>query len=122
VPLPEAAAAGSWVFGLQQNGATRSNLALYNASGNQGPVTLQFDVFDGDTGRKVASSAPVALSPGQWKQFNSVLKTWGLSNGYVRVTRISGKAGWGAYGVVNDGGSPGSGTGDGSFVAMTPGP
>jgi hypothetical protein len=122
VPLPETAAAGSWVFGLQQNGATRSNLALYNASGNQGPVTLQFDVFDGDTGRKAATSPPVALSPGQWKQFNSVLKTWGLSNGYVRVTRISGKAGWGAYGVVNDGGSPGSGTGDGSFVAMTPGP
>ncbi len=122
VPLPEAASAESWVFGLQQNGTTRSNLALYNASGNQGSVTLQFDVFDGDSGQKVATSAPVTLSPGQWKQYNAVLKNWQLSNGYVRVTRTSGKAGWGAYGVLNDGATPGAGTGDGSFVGMTPGP
>ena len=85
-------------------------------------MTLQFDVFDGETGQKAATSAPVTLSPGQWKQFNSVLTTWKLSSGYVRVTRTTGKAGWGAYAVLNDGSTPGAGTGDGSFVGMTPGP
>jgi hypothetical protein len=122
VPLPETASSESWVFGLQQNGTTRSNLALFNASGNQGSVTLQFDVFDGDTGQKVATSAPVTLTPGQWKQYNSVLGLWKLSNAYVRVTRTSGRASWGTYAVLNDGAAPGGGTGDGSFVGMTPGP
>jgi len=122
VPLGESAAAEAWIFGLQQNDTTRSNLALLNASGSQGPITLQIDVFDGDSGQSVATGIPVALQPGQWTQFNAFLKGWGLSNGYVRVTRTSGRAGWVAYGVLNDGSAPGAGTSDGSYVVLTPGP
>jgi hypothetical protein len=119
VPLAGTASSDAWVFGLRQNANMRSNLALLNASGNQGSVTLVYDVFDGDTGLKVARSNPVTLGPGQWTQVNTVLKSYGLSNGYVHVLRTDGKAGWVTYGVLNDGAVPGTGTGDGSFLAMT---
>ena len=39
---------------------------------------------------------------------NAILKTFGLANGYVRVTRTAGTAPWVAYGVVNDGAIPGA--------------
>ncbi len=119
VPLAGTASSDAWVFGLRQDATMRSNLGLLNASGNQGPVTLVYDVFDGDTGTKVARSKPVTLGPGQWTQVNTVLKTYGLSNGYVHVIRTDGKAGWVTYGVLDDGAVPGAGTGDGSFLTMT---
>jgi len=117
--LTETAAAEGWVFGLKQDAETRSNLGLLNASGNQGTITLAYDVFDGETGQKVATSAPISLGPGQWTQVNAVLKRFGIANGYVRVFRTAGTAGWAAYGVLNDGAVPGAGTGDGSYVPMT---
>jgi uncharacterized repeat protein (TIGR03803 family) len=118
--LPAATASKeAWVFGLRQDGTARSNLALLNARTNQGPVTLAFDVFDGETGLKVATSRPVTLGPGQWTQLNAVLRSYGLANGYVRVFRTAGTGPWAAYGVLNDGAVPGAGTGDGSFLAMT---
>jgi len=91
-------------------------------SGSQGAITLQIDVFDGDSGRAVATGIPVALAPGSGRSSNAILKGWALSNGYVRVTRTAGRAGWVAYGVLNDGSAPGAGTSDGSYVVMTPGP
>ena len=91
---------------------------MLNASSNLGPVSLRYDVFDGSTGAK-AGGASVQLYPGQWMQVNAILKTFGLANGYVRVTRTAGTAPWVAYGVLNDGAVPGAGTGDGSFIGMT---
>ena len=40
-----------------------------------------------------------------------------LSNGYVRIERVKGSAPYYAFGVVNNGGQPGTGTGDGAFIA-----
>lgn len=42
-----------------------------------------------------------------------------VPNGYVRIRRTAGTAPWYAYGVINDGGSPGQRTGDGSYVPGT---
>ncbi|HSB63255.1 MAG TPA: hypothetical protein VLJ18_03770, partial [Thermoanaerobaculia bacterium] len=121
VTLAESASGEAWVFGLQQNAANRSNFAMLNAASNLGPVSLRYDVFDGSTGTK-AGGASVQLYPGQWMQVNAILKTYGLANGYVRVTRTAGTAPWVAYGILNDGAVPGAGTGDGSFIGMTPAP
>jgi hypothetical protein len=82
---------------------------------------LRYDVFDGFTGVK-AGGASVKLYPGQWMQVNSILRNFGLANGYVRVTRTAGTAPWVAYGILNDGAAPGAGTGDGSYRGMTPVP
>ncbi|MEO8056533.1 MAG: hypothetical protein ABI768_15335, partial [Acidobacteriota bacterium] len=118
VALAETASASAWVFGLQQNAASRSNLGLLNAATNLGTISLRYDVYDGATGT-MAGGATVSLYPGQWAQVNTILKTFGLTNGYVRVTRTAGTAPWVAYGVLNDGSAPGAGTGDGSFIGMT---
>jgi uncharacterized repeat protein (TIGR03803 family) len=118
VALAETASSSAWVFGLQQDAASRSNLGLLNAATNLGTITLRYDVYDGATGT-MAGGATVSLFPGQWTQVNTILKNYGLANGYVRVTRTAGTAPWVAYGVLNDGAAPGAGTGDGSFIGMT---
>ena len=66
-------------------------------------------------------TANVTLQPGQWFQWNEILKASGLRQGYVRVFRVSGTSPFLAYGVVNDGGSGRPGTNDGSYVPMLPG-
>jgi hypothetical protein len=119
VTVPEAASSGAWVFGLQQNLSTRANLALLNASERGGPVTLQYEIWNGDTGTKAGTSDPIVLTPGKWLQINGVLSGFGVSNGWAKIVRLSGTAGWAAYGVLNDGATPGAGTGDGSYVGMT---
>ncbi|MBK9967055.1 MAG: hypothetical protein IPP07_20115 [Holophagales bacterium] len=116
---PSASTSDVWLFGLLQNADARTNLALANAAANLGPVTLRYSVFDGVTGAKVATSDPVTLGPGAWTQRNGFLSKWHLENGYVRVERVDGTAPFLAYAVVNDGGIPGKGTGDGSFVEMS---
>ncbi len=119
-PAPDVAPGEAWIFGLIQDAANRSNLAFLNAAANLGPVTLRYSVFDGETGRKVATSEPVTLGAGAWMQLNGVLSKWKVAQGYVKVERIDGTAPFLAYAVVNDGGVPGAGTGDGSYVEMIP--
>ncbi|HMM36978.1 MAG TPA: hypothetical protein PKA62_19915, partial [Thermoanaerobaculia bacterium] len=57
---------------------------------------------------------------GAWMQINGALSKWKVAQGYVKVERIGGTAPFLAYAVVNDGGVPGAGTGDGSYVEMIP--
>ena len=110
----------AWVFGLQQNATNRSNLAVVNIGNGSDSVTYRLDVYDGDTGRLAGSSPIQSLAPGGWFQVSSVLATYGVSNGYVRVVRLSGSSLIQAYGVVNDGATSTSGaTNDGSFVAFS---
>ena len=112
-----AASSEAWVYGLQQNGSNRSNLAVASLGDVGGALSFRVDVFDGDTGKLAGSTAPATLSPGGWAQLNAVLQPFNVSNGYAHVTRLSGSSRFAAYGVVNDGGTPGQGTSDGSFVA-----
>ncbi len=46
-----------------------------------------------------------------------MLQAFGVANGYVHVVKLSGNDHFLVYGVVNDGGAPGEGTSDGSYVA-----
>ena len=120
IPAPGASAAGgaeTWVFGLQQDAANRSNLAVACLGGSG--LAFRVDVFDGATGRLAGSSAVTPLPAGGWTQLNAVLGPFGLGNGWAHVVRVSGDGSLVAYGVVNDGASPSSGaTNDGSYVAM----
>lgn len=75
---------------------------------------------NGATGVLAGSTEVLALSPGGWTQLDGILSRFGLSNGYARVVRVSGSSPFVAYGVVNDGASPGSGgTNDGSYVTAS---
>ena len=115
----ETAWTNTWIFGLEQNATSRSNLAVVSV-GDGGPITYRLDVYDGDTGKLAGSSAVRNLAPGGWFQFSPVLAPFGIANGYVHVVRVSGASHFLAYGVVNDGATPTSGgTNDGSYVAFS---
>ncbi|HEX5854302.1 MAG TPA: PQQ-dependent sugar dehydrogenase [Thermoanaerobaculia bacterium] len=123
----EAALSETWIYGLKQDGLSRSNLAMTVVnppaafpSDNPPPSPMTVDFFDGDSGLfKGTSIVPLQLR-GDWKQVNSVLSSFGIRNGYVRVRAPAGNfQPFLAYGVVNDGAVPGQGTGDGSYLAMT---
>ncbi len=123
VPLvPEQIATTSaWVYGLQQNPETRTNLALVNAGFASGDSnTFRIELFDGATGRKVNTIDGITVESQGWVQIGSILDQYapGTTNGYTRVTRTAGKNPFIAYAVVNDGGQPGQRTGDGAFVSM----
>jgi PKD repeat protein len=112
------AASEAWVYGLKQDGDSRTNVAVAHGEPGGGPIVLQAQVFDGETGANAGGTGNVTLKAGQWFQWNQLLASVGLGQGYVRVFRVSGTSPFLAYGVVNDGGSERPGTNDGSYVPM----
>ncbi len=116
--------ADAWIYGLRENTSFRSNLAIVHAPGTatgatSGPVSVEIQVFDGDSGAPVGAPLARTLQPGEFVQYNSVLATTptGVTNGYARLRRTAGTDRFITYGVVNDGGSAGGGTSDGSFLS-----
>lgn len=106
----------SFLVALRQDELDRSNVALQNAgTALEGDVTLRLTVFSGDVASPSATVLPdVTLAPGGFRQISNVLVSNGLSlkNGYIRVDRVSGRAPYVAYAVIND-----QANSDGSFVA-----
>jgi len=114
-PNGASSTAGAWLFGLQQNGENRTNLALVNTGETDASVlSLHVDLYDGATG-SIARSFDVALGPKAWTQVNGVLSP-DISNGYARITRTGGTNPFFAYAVVVDGGVPQTRSDDGAFV------
>lgn len=110
----------AYVYGLVADEANRSNVAVVFAWQTAAQsVTLRLQVHDGDAGG-AAKGEPltVEFTDTGWKQFDGILKSAGVRNGWVEITRVSGDGWWGAYGVINDGGNPGERTGDGAYVPM----
>ena len=95
------------VFGLQQNAAQRSNLALVNAGPD--PVILRV-VLQGPNGEALSSPADQTLASFGWTQLDQPLLGQATS-GRAVITRVSGASPFSAYGVLND-----AVTSDGSFV------
>ncbi len=110
----------AWVYGLQQNSATRTNLAVVNAAVTNSPIRVRIEIYNGDTGTLVTRRDLGLYQPNEWRQIDRVLSTYapGVTNGYARLTVTEGDGTFFAYGVNNDGAAPGTGTSDGSYVAM----
>jgi hypothetical protein len=104
-----------YLCGLRQNATDRSNVAVINAGGpSEGDITLRLTVVSGDPANPKTQALPdITLSPGGFRQLSGILASngLGLTNGYVRVERISGSAPFFTYGVIND-----QANSDGSFV------
>ncbi|MBK9064362.1 MAG: hypothetical protein IPL89_14380 [Acidobacteria bacterium] len=104
-----------YLCGLRQNATDRSNVAVINAGGSSaGNITLRLTVVSGDPASPVSQALPdITLSPGGFSQVSGILGSNGLSvtNGYVKVERVSGTAPFYAYAVIND-----QANSDGSFV------
>ncbi|MBK9063739.1 MAG: hypothetical protein IPL89_11175 [Acidobacteria bacterium] len=108
---PDAASAGTLrVYALRESATDRSNVAVYNTSSQ--PVTVEVKAVSGDgSGASAIVAAADVLPAWGWKQYNRVLNTAGMTNGWVEVKRTSAAGSFSAYGVIND-----NGTNDGSFV------
>ena len=119
VPTTLALTGPSYVPGLRQNSSDRSNLAVQNmGTASQGSITLRLTVFSGTPGASSQTALPdVTLGPGDFYQITLILQSNGLnvSNGFVKVERISGTAPYYAYGVIND-----NANSDGSFIPAIP--
>ena len=118
-PAPARAAREAIVYGLRQDAAFRSNLAIADARTAGGPLDYVVELYDA----AVASTSPAAtftraLSPGEWVQIDRILSHAALSVAWARVRPASGRSDFVAYGVLNDGSAPGVGTSDGSYVPM----
>ncbi len=127
VPAGSATSGDAWIYGLREDASFRSNLTVVHApataSGTtSGPVSLEIQLYDGDSGGLAGAPLKQTLQPGASFQFNSILRytpvlvKLGIPNGYARVRRTAGTDRFIAYGVVNDGGSAGGGTSDGSLL------
>ncbi len=112
----------AWLYDLQQDADNRSNVALVNTGedGN-GADIFRIDLFDGSNGQKVHTIDGIFVGAHQWVQIGSILAKSGLptSQGYAHVIQTSGSNPFLTYAVINDGGQPGTGTGDGAFVASS---
>ena len=113
-----ASARDAWILGLQQGEGVRSNVAVSNAGIEGSDIDVRLQLFDGTTGRMVSEETLPTLRPREWYQKNAALGS--VRNGYCRLTVVKGTDAFLAYGVVNDGADPASGTNDGSYVAMEP--
>ena len=115
VPVATDALTGpSYLCGLRQNETDRTNVAVQHA-GASGNITLRLSIYSGDAALADPQRvSELALPPGGFKQFNSILHSEGLTldQGYVKIERISGDAPYYAYAVIND-----QVNSDGSYVA-----
>ena len=113
----------AWLYGLQQNGENRTNLALINTGETDPSVdTFRIELFNGDTGAKVATVDSITLGSNRWVQMGMILSQYapGVTQGYARITRTGGNNPFIAYAVTNDGAHPGDRSGDGAFISSAP--
>ena len=117
VPDSAAFTQTAWVDALQQNGENRSNLALVNTGAVDGGDSLfSLEIHDGKTGALVKTLTRTVPARG-WLQINGILRYAPRTpQGYVRIHKLSGRNPFLAYGVVNDGASPGQRSGDGAYL------
>ena len=114
VPYGSAFTGSVWIYGLQQNGENRSNLALVNTGEiDDSSSTFELTVYDG-SGAAPPRIRSMTLGPRRWTQVNGILGD--IGQGYVQVRKTSGNNPFFAYGVINDGGAPGERSGDGAYL------
>jgi len=119
VPFDSLLAGPAYLTSLRQDVSDRSNVALQNAGEAQdGNITLRLTVYSGNPAAPTSQLLPdIVIPPGGFHQINGILRSNGLflTNGYVRIERVSGTAPYYAYGVIND-----QFNSDGSFVPPLP--
>jgi uncharacterized repeat protein (TIGR01451 family) len=124
VPASGRAWTEAWVYGLVQDSATRTNVAIADARvGDSTLVTYLLEIFNADIGSPIpVYTVSFLLAGGQWTQVNGLLSLPmpAITHGYVRVSPSSvPSSDYVVYGVLNDGAVPGLGTSDGSYVPMS---
>jgi hypothetical protein len=123
VPFCSTSSASVWLYGLQQDGENRTNLAPVNTGEtNEDFDVFRIEIFDGNTGLKANTVEGITVPPKRWVQIGSILQKYAFGglHGYARVTRPAGRNAFITYAVINDGEKPGDRTDDGAFVSSSP--
>ena len=119
VPYGGAFLESAWVEALQQDEENRSNLALVNTGEvDDRPIVFRLDIYDGATRMLANTVTGFRVFAGGWRQIDGILGKYapGTTQGYVRISKVSGNNPFLAYGVINDGGAPGQRSGDGAYL------
>ncbi len=119
VPYGSAFGEEAWVEALQQNEENRSNLALVNTGEvDDSDSVFTLEIYDGETGMLAETVVTKPIPAQRWHQINGILGDYatGTTQGYIRILKVSGANPFLAYGVVNDGGTPGERSGDGAYL------
>jgi hypothetical protein len=119
IPIEDAAIDSAWIHGLQQNAGNRSNLTLVNTGAVDASASdFEIDLYDGETGRLEATISNLNLPANGWRQLNQILLEYAprVNQGYAHIHRLSGSNPFIAYGIINDGGVPGTMTDDGTYL------
>lgn len=103
----------AYVYGLQQNGQLRSNVAALNRGDAGDDITLRITFYDA-RGSALPDPEIRSVAPGSWFQLNQPLSARGAAAGSAKVERISGRSRFVTYGVLND-----MVNSDGSYLPMT---
>jgi len=116
--VPDSSASTAWVYGLQQDGENRTNLAFVNTGTGSTPDVFKVEFFDGSTGQPAGTLDSVTVPSRSFLQIGTVLTqiSPGARNAYAKVTRTGGFGSFIVYVVVNDGAGPGQRSGDGAFL------
>ena len=119
IPGERESRSAEWLFGLQQNSETRSNLTIVNLGTE--PNRFSVELFDGKTGMRAGRVEDIVVNTQTSFQLNSLLAdyTIGVNQGYARVVPTNPES-FVAYAVVIDGARPGERTGDGSLISNSP--
>jgi hypothetical protein len=119
IPYGQASTSSVWLFGLQQNHETRTNLALVNTGEvDSSPSVFAIDLFDGATAQRVRTIEGISLKARSWTQIGRILDHYAPSvmQGYACVRLTNGINPFITYGIINDGALPHERSGDGAFV------
>ena len=109
----------AWLFGLQQNSETRTDLVLVSLV--DAATTFDIELFDGETGLRAGIVQNVGVDSRSSLQLNSLLATYapGVTQGYARV--VATRAGpFVAHAIILDGAQAGERSGDGSVIYSVP--
>jgi hypothetical protein len=119
VPEDELATRTCRIPAVREDGSVRTNIAIVNAGENRN----SFRILVTDPSRRVTGITEklVSVEPGGWLQIPAILSTLGteLTEARVSITAVESNARFLAYGVTNDGATPGSGTDDPAYLQMT---
>jgi hypothetical protein len=109
-----------WIYGLQQNGENRSNLAIVNtAQAENSDDEFMVELFDGTTGELATKLENIKVDYMKLNQIDAATMrnaAPGVQQSYARITRVKGINPFIVYAIINDGSTPGERTGDGSYV------
>lgn len=119
IPSERESQTEAWLFGLQQNSETRTDLVLVSLVDEA--TTFDIELFDGETGLRAGMVQNLRVSSPSSLQLSSLLATYapGVTQGYARVV-ARGAGSFVAHAIILDGAQTGERSGDGSVIYSTP--